>query len=206
MTTTAVNNKLAHALGVSRSMYANLKAQKVADDVIKQVQKADAKKWGMKLDEWVKLINEKPASSQSLQITEKKESYREELDRLTNNLLAKLNGTTDEALAQARDELVKMMGAFREYVPIKQTDREDFRVLLSISTLANNPDQLAIYRGGWGDGSKVDRNQYSNGRLVPHAKSTGYKLEQPAPEFIDNAGNTEQSGEQEQPEQPEKTS
>lgn len=188
MESTAVNNKLSHALGVARSNYANLKTQKVAQAVIEAVQKADAKKWSIELDEWVKLINSKPAREQSAHLTEKKEGFRQEIDRLTSNLLAQINTTTDEEVAEAREALIKHMNSFRETVPIMQTDRTDWRVLLSISTLAGDNNKLAIYRGGWGDGSPKDRNQYSNGRLVPHAKSTGYKLKQEAPVFMLSAG------------------
>lgn len=181
---TVVNNKLSHALGVARSNYDNLKTCKVAAAVIEAVQKADASKWSMKLDEWIKLIESKPARSQSAHLTEKKEGYREEINRLTNNLLSAINTSTDDRVVTARGQLIAQMNSFRESVPIMQTDRTDWRVLLSISTLLSDNSKLAIYRGGWGDGSNKDRNQYSSGRLVPHAKSTGYKLQQPAPEHI----------------------
>ena len=53
-----------------------------------------------------------------------------------------------------------------------------------ISTLQDDSFTLAINRGGWGDGSPKDRNQYSNGRLVPVAKSTGYATSPILPFYV----------------------
>jgi len=173
-----IDSKLAHAVGIARSAYAELKKQSVDQSVIDSVRLANAKSHNMSVEDWNKLVDSKPASSGG-KITESKEDFRIEADRLTNNLLHAVNHSTDVEVKTALKEMLDFDKTYQSVTGIQQSDRTDWRGMYVIAPHAKNPDSLAIYRGGWGDGSKQDRNQYSNGRRVPVAKTTGYALEQP---------------------------
>lgn len=118
-------------------------------------------------------------------VSKSKEEFRTRFDNLTNNLLYAINNTTDNRVANALSMLLDYDTKFKQLTGINQRGRNDFRGLLLLSPHINDNTKLSIYRGGWGDGSNQDRNQYSNGRRVPVAKSTGYALEQSLPRWTE---------------------
>jgi len=175
-----IDSKLANALGHARTAIADLRKSNAPDSVIDAVIHAQALKQNLQDAEWKKLIESKPASS-SGKVTASKEDFRLEEDRLTNNLLFAINTSTDAEVKTALKQLLDFDKTYQSATGIVQSDRTDWRGMLVISPHPKDYDKLAIYRGGWGDGSKQDRNQYSNGRRVPVAKTTGYALEQALP-------------------------
>ena len=174
-----ISTKMAHAIGTARTAVADLKANGAAAEVISAVTATQAKKWGISQAEWEALLASKPASK-SGKIGETKEQYRQEFDRRTNDLLFAINHAEGE-VGTALKALLDYDRQYQEVTGIVQTDRTDFRGMIILSAHPKNLDKLAIYRGGWGDGSKQDRNQYSNGRRVAVAKTTGYALDQELP-------------------------
>jgi hypothetical protein len=146
-----------------------------------------AVKFHRSLEEVKTLIEEKAAGG-SGQTEVRKAEWRARNDKLMNNLLAQINDApADSPIGLAREALLDHDATYREFVGATSNTREDWRVFHSFSELLSNLRKFGLYLGGWSDGSKKDRNQYSNGRLVPHEKSTGYKLEQPTPEFQPDA-------------------
>ena len=197
-----INTKMAHAIGTARSMVAQLKANGADEATVKAVVAAQAKTWNVTADEWATLLASKPASKGG-KVSESKETYRAEFDRRTNNFLAAVNSSADSRVADSLKALLEYDSQYQEITGIVQTDRTDFRGLVILSAHPKDTAKLAIYRGGWGDGSKQDRNQYASGRRVPVAKTTGYALEQSLPEHTEANGEAPATPEP-QPETPPK--
>lgn len=176
-------------LGQNKSRYAALEASLAKSGMdkdtitarIKQRMEEDALVLGVTIEKYEKLLKTVKGKRQVANIQEHKEQFRTEFDRLTENVLFAINNTEDNRLAVALSALLDYDSKFQEITQIKQTDRNDFRGLIVLSASLQDTTKLAIYRGGWGDGSKQDRNQYSNGRRVPVAKSSGYALAQKLP-------------------------
>lgn len=181
-------------LGQNKSRYSQveialgkkgLSAEEIKNRITERMSE-DALALGLALDEYQSQLAAIKSKSGE-KVTEHKEQFRTEFDKLTNNLLFTVNNTSDERVKVALSELLIFDKTFQVETGIKQTDRNDFRGLIILSSHPTNPDKFSIYRGGWGDGSKKDRNQYSNGRRVPVAKTTGYALKQTLPEMMVNA-------------------
>ena len=184
-----IDTKLAHAVGTARTAVSNLKIASADQSIIDKVLDATIKAYNTKnkatvtLDEFKVMIDSKPTSSGG-KITASKEEFRTEIDKRTGNLCFRVAHSTDVEVVNALRELLEYDRTYQAVTGIQDSNRTDWRPLIILSPHPKNPDILAPYRGGWSDGSKQDRNQYSNGRRVPVAKTTGYALEQPLPEAI----------------------
>lgn len=155
------------------------------DARVLQRQTEDAMTQGVSLDMFLKQLGDLKVKSAGQKIGEHKEQFRTDFDIKTNNLLHAINHSSDERVVSALSALLEHDRNFQKLTGIEQSSRNDWRGLIILSAHPKNREQLALYRGGWGDGSKQDRNQYSNGRRVPVAKTTGYALSQPEPDWTD---------------------
>lgn len=121
-------------------------------------------------------------SKASGKLSDKKEQFRSEFNRLLDKMLFAVNATADKRLRKAMSELLAYDLRYQDITEVVDTDRDDWRGLIVVAPYHADKTLLARYVGGWKDGSKNDRNQYSSGRRVPVAKSTGYTREQMLPE------------------------
>ena len=164
-----------------------LASQHSADEVkarILQRQTEDALTLGIDLDNFLKQLSKVKGKAKSDgKATELKEAFRVELNRLTDNLLFAINTTTDKMIADALGALLSYDSQYQTITKVTQTTRTDWRGLFIIAPYLNDTNKLARYIGGWSDGSKTERNQYSSGRRVPVAKSTGFAKEQDEPKL-----------------------
>jgi hypothetical protein len=117
----------------------------------------------------------------SAKLSESKEIFRTEFNTRLDNLLFSINATTDERVASALHELLTYDAQYQAITGVVDSDRDDWRGLIVVAPFHSDTSKLSRYIGGWKDGSKNDRNQYSSGRRVPVAKSTGYTREQVLP-------------------------
>lgn len=157
--------------------------ENITDSILKR-QQEDALMMGISLVEFQKQldsIKSKPKSDGKA--TELKEQFRVEHNRLVDNLLYRINNTTDNELANSLSALLDYDSQYQAITKIHQSTRSDWRGLIIVAPYLNDTSKLARYIGGWSDGSKTERNQYSSGRRVPVAKSTGFAKEQVLPEF-----------------------
>lgn len=115
-------------------------------------------------------------------ISSRKNQYRDEFDRLTNNLLFAIANSTDSRVIESHDALLAHDKLFQKITGTTQSDRDDWRGLVMIKPHMTD-NIFVINKGGWKD--PVKREQYTNGRRVPVAKSTGYSREQDAPKWTD---------------------
>jgi len=115
-------------------------------------------------------------------IEARKKEYRDEFDRLTNNLLFAIANSTDQRVKDSHDALLAHDKLYQKLTGTVQGNRDDWRGLVMIKSHWTD-NIFVINKGGWSD--PVKREQYTNGRRVPVAKSTGYTREQPTPEWTD---------------------
>jgi hypothetical protein len=145
-----------------------------------QRMKEDAMILGITLDEFKSQLASIKAKS-SVKLSENKELFRGEFNHLLDNLLFSINATTDERVASSLQELLTYDAQYQSITGVVDSDRDDWRGLIVVAPFHSDTSKLSRYIGGWKDGSKNDRNQYSSGRRVPVAKSTGYTREQVLP-------------------------
>jgi len=113
-------------------------------------------------------------------IESRKKQYRNEFDRLTNNLLFAVANSSDSRVIESHNALLEYDRLFQKITGMSQSDRDDWRGMVMIKSHWTD-SCFVIHKGGWSD--PVKRDQYSNGRRVPVAKSTGYTREQKNPEW-----------------------
>jgi hypothetical protein len=178
-------------LGRFKKQYLELTSSMVAQKIDKaniearldQRMKEDAMILGITLDEFKSQLASIKAKS-SVKLSENKELFRGEFNHLLDNLLFSINATTDERVASSLQELLTYDAQYQSITGVVDSDRDDWRGLIVVAPFHSDTSKLSRYIGGWKDGSKNDRNQYSSGRRVPVAKSTGYTREQKLPDNI----------------------
>ena len=153
----------------------------------------DAEAQELTLEQFIGQLSSLKVRSSGEKVTQHKEQFRTDFDRLTNNLLASVNTSTDEQVTKALADLLDYDKRYQEITGIEQSSRNDFRGMIILSPHPKELDKLAIYRGGWSDGSSQERNQYSSGRRVPVAKTTGFALAQIIPKFVDTNEESKES-------------
>lgn len=140
----------------------------------------DASSYGLKLDEFRQLLSTvKGQSKKNISIA--KDTFRVEFNRLLDNLLYSINNTTDTRVSDTLKALLDYDNQYQSLTKVGQSSRTDWRGLIVLAPYINDTSKLARYIGGWNDGSKKERDQYSSGRRVPVSKSTGYAKEQVLP-------------------------
>ena len=167
-------------LGQLKAEELRLRTAGLSDARIAERRSENALSLGLSIEDFSKQLETVSAKSDTKKSV-LKESYRVKFDRLTDNLCVAINQSTDERVISALSSLIDWDCKYQSEVDISQTTRTDFRGLILLSPHFTERTILARYIGGWGDGSKKDRDQYSNGRRVPQSKSTGYKKEQTIP-------------------------
>jgi hypothetical protein len=175
-------------LGRFKKQYLELTSSMVAQKIDKaniearldQRMKEDAMILGITLDEFKSQLASIKAKS-SVKLSENKELFRGEFNHLLDNLLFSINATTDERVASSLQELLTYDAQYQSITGVVDSDRDDWRGLIVVAPFHSDTSKLSRYIGGWKDGSKNDRNQYSSGRRVPVGKSTGYTREQVLP-------------------------
>lgn len=194
-----LNSKQVNLLGRSRTFIDNMKKRNALPATIEDTLRVQAETAGIELAIWKHLIENRSASGKK-GVNQAVKDYRSALDTRTDNWLfanhaiAHHEGSFEEMsderktelLTALRDNYRELLDYDRKYLELtgdRDKRRTDYRGMLILSRHVKFDDFLARYGGGWDDGSPKDRDQYSSGRRVSTAKSTGYTLAQTLPEF-----------------------